>query len=167
MINIRREKPGDIQDIYNINAGAFGREAEGELVDALRGEVSPFISLVAEEDGRVIGHILFTPVRVGESGVNAAGLGPMSVAPGSQSRGVGTLLIKKGLESCREQGMDAVFVLGHPEYYTKFGFKQSSLKGIYWKGAEYAPYFFFLELKKDALDGVRGEVLFNPHFDEV
>ncbi|MEQ9618063.1 MAG: N-acetyltransferase [Deltaproteobacteria bacterium] len=167
MINIRREKPGDIRDIFDINLRAFGREDEGQLVDRLRGKVYPFISLVADKKGETAGHILFTPVIVGETLLKAAGLGPMAVLPEHQGGGVGSALINEGLRVCRKEGMEAVFVLGHAAYYTKFGFEHASKRGIYWKGSEFAPYFFVHELAKGALDGVQGEVIFHPAFDDV
>lgn len=168
MVMVRREEPRDIRDIYDINLRAFARGDEGKLVDKLRGEVYPYISLVAEEGGKAVGHILFTPVIVGDSVLKAVGLGPMAVLPEYQGKGVGSTLINEGLAVCRgEEGMEAVFVLGHAGYYTKFGFEHASTRGIYWKSAEYAPYFFALELVKGALEGVTGEVIFHPAFDDV
>jgi putative acetyltransferase len=165
---VRRETPGDIRDICNINLQAFGREDEGRLVDRLRNEVSPFISLVAEDgDGALAGHILFTPVTVGHSPIRAAGLGPMSVLPDRQGTGTGSALVGEGLRTCAGEGIEAVFVLGHPEYYTKFGFSHASVKGIYWKSDEFAPYFFVIELVPGALEGVTGEARYHPAFDEV
>ncbi len=167
-VRVRREKPVDIWDIYNINLLAFGRADEGRLVDRLRGEASPFISLVAEDGDRAaVGHILFTPVTVGDSPLRAAGLGPMSVLPERQGMGTGSVLIKEGLVACAGEGIEAVFVLGHPEYYSKFGFRHASGKGIYWKSEEFAPYFFVIELADGALDGVTGEAKYHPAFDEV
>lgn len=167
-ISVRRESPGDIRDIYNINYRAFTREDEGRLVDRLRNEVCPFISLVAEDgEGVLAGHILFTPVTVGHSSIRAAGLGPMAVLPERQGTGAGSALIREGLQTCAGEGIDAVFVLGHPEYYTKFGFSHASAKGIYWKSDEFAPYFFVIELVPGALERVTGEARYHPAFDEV
>lgn len=167
-VRVRREREGDIKDIYDINFLAFGREDEGRLVERLRNEVSPFISLVAEdEEGLPAGHILFTPVTVGRSPLRAAGLGPMAVLPERQGSGTGSALIREGLRACSGEGMEAVFVLGHPEYYSKFGFAHASARGIYWKSEEFAPYFFVIELASGALDGVTGEARYHPAFDEV
>jgi putative acetyltransferase len=160
--------PWDIWDIYDINLRAFGRADEARLVDRLREEADPFISLVAEDGDRaIVGHILFTPVIVGESTVRAAGLGPMAVLPERQRMGTGSEMIKTGLETCAREGIEAVFVIGHPEYYLKFGFRHASGKGIYWKNDNYAPYFFVIELAPGALDGVTGEARYLPAFDEV
>jgi len=165
---VRREIPGDIKDIFNINYRAFAREDEGRLVDRLRNEVYPFISLVAEDgEGVLAGHILFSPVTVGNSSIIAAGLGPMAVLPERQGTGTGSALIREGLQTCAGEGVEAVFVLGHPEYYLKFGFSHASAKGIYWKSDEYAPYFFAIELVEGALEGVTGEARYHPAFDEV
>jgi putative acetyltransferase len=165
-IRIRKEQPGDIWDIYNVNFRAFGRADEARLVDRLRDEASPFISLVAEDgDSSIVGHILFTPVIVGDSQVRAAGLGPMSVLPEQQGAGTGAALIKEGLAACVLADIEAVFVLGHPEYYLKFGFGHASGKGIYWKNDDYAPYFFVIELVSGVLDGVTGEAKYLPAFD--
>jgi len=167
-VRVRRERAGDIRDIYNINLLAFGREDEGRLVDRLRNEVSPFISLVAEDSaGEAAGHILFTPVSVGRSRLRAAGLGPMAVLPEQQGTGTGSALVREGLGVCAGEGIGAVFVLGHPEYYLKFGFGHASARGIYWKSEEFAPYFFVIELASGALEGVTGEVSYHPAFDEV
>ena len=167
MLTVRREEARDIEYIYNINFRAFGREEEGKLVDRLRGRVYPFISLVAEEEGRPVGHILFTAVIVGDSILSATGLGPMAVLPEYQGEGVGSALINEGLRVCREERIEAVFVLGHAGYYIKFGFEHASRRGIYWKSSEFAPYFFVLELVPGALDGVQGEVVFHPAFEDV
>ncbi len=167
-VSVRREKPEDIKDIYNINLRAFGREDEARLVGKLRNEVSPFISLVAEDgEGALAGHILFTPVAVGHSALAAAGLGPVAVLPERQGSGIGSALIREGLAVCAREGIEAVFVLGHPEYYPKFGFGHASAKGIYWKSVEYAPYFFVIELVPGVLDRVKGEARYHPAFDEV
>jgi putative acetyltransferase len=167
-IRVRRESPGDIRDIFNINYRAFMRVDEGRLVDRLRNEVYPFISLVAEDgEGVLAGHILFTPVTVGHSSLRAAGLGPMAVLPERQGTGAGSALIREGLQTCAGEGIEAVFVLGHPEYYTKFGFSHASAKGIYWKSDEFAPYFFVIELVPEVLEGITGEARYHPAFDEV
>ncbi len=167
-IRVRREREGDVRNIYNINRLAFGREDEGRLVDRLRSEVRPFISLVAEDGGEeAVGHILFTPVTVGHSPVRAAGLGPMAVLPERQGTGTGSALVREGLAVCADEEIGAVFVLGHPEYYLKFGFVHASARGIFWKSEEFAPYFFVIELASGALDGVTGEVGYHPALDEV
>ena len=167
MVKIRPEEPGDIDTLFTLNSSAFGREAEAKLVDSLRGNVYPYVSLVAELGGDIIGHILFTPVSVGNAVVRAAGLGPMAVTSRYRGKGIGASLVEEGLKAVSEHGFTAVFVLGEPEYYMRFGFEPAADKDIFWKSDEFAPYFFSLELVPGALDRVSGEVVFHPAFGNV
>ncbi len=165
MIQIIPEKPPDYKPIYDINSKEFETDAEAKLVDKLRGVADPFISLVAKENGIVLGHILFTPVTVGNTEFQALGLGPMAVCSTRQGQGIGSALITEGLLACREIGV--VFVLGEPEFYTKFGFEPASKKHTYYKSDEFSSYFFVIELMPGALEGIRGEVFYHPLFDEL
>ena len=114
----------------------------------------------------MIGHALFTPVTV--EGAGAPGLllalGPMAVAPRHQRRGVGSALVEAGLESCRELGADAVFVLGHPDYYPRFGFEPAAPKGLRYDSPRYDPYFMVRELRRGALAELEGLVRYLPEF---
>ena len=125
---IRLEQETDRQQIRTINTRAFDTSAEANLVDILRRSGVPLISLVAEENGQLIGHILFSPITLqGQTDAPAiAGLGPMAVLPDWQGQGVGSHLVTTGLKYCSEAGYDAVVVLGHPEYYPRFGFVPAS-----------------------------------------
>jgi putative acetyltransferase len=169
MISIRDETPGDYAEVYRVNALAFGQEGEAALVERLRG-ACPHISLVAVEDGRVVGHIFFSPVTVeseGGAAFEAVGLAPMAVLPEFQNQGVGSGLVRRGLEECARRGHELVFVLGHPDYYPRFGFTKAAAKGI---SCEYpAPdeAFMVLELKPGALAGRTGMVRYRPEFAEV
>lgn len=128
---IRGERDTDRDDVFAVNEAAFETDAEARLVDALRDQADPLISLVAERDGRVVGHILFSPVSLsGHPDLRVTGLAPMAVLPESQREGIGSSLVKAGLEACRNAGFEAVVVLGHPEYYPKFGFVPASRFGI-------------------------------------
>ena len=135
---VRPERPEDLARIRYVNEQAFGRPAEARLVEALRSGGKVLISLVAEaeRDGQIAGHILFSPVHiVGEKqSFAAAGLGPLAVLPALQRRGIGSLLVKCGLEHLRKAGSDriagSVVVLGHPGYYPRFGFVPASRFGI-------------------------------------
>ena len=167
MIKILHEKPGDIKSVHEINLQAFETEAEADLVDKLRGVVEPYISLVAKEDDQVLGHILFTPVSIANTTIRAMGLGPMAVSPCRQGQGIGSSLIKQGLQACTDINVDAVFVLGEPEYYTRFGFEHASNKGLYYKSEKFGPYFFVLELSAGSIDGLSGEVEYHELFDDV
>ena len=169
MITIRAEQAGDVDAVRRVNELAFGRPEEAALVDALRRAADPHISLVAADGGRVVGHVFFSPVSIepGDSSVAAMGLAPMAVLPEYQRRGVGSLLVREGLEECRRAGCVAVVVLGHPEYYPRFGFVPASRFGL---RSEYpAPdeAFMALELAPGALAGRRGLVKYRPEFGEV
>jgi putative acetyltransferase len=166
---IREERSEDRAAVHEVNRQAFPTPAEADLVDALRGAARPWISLVAEAGGRVVGHILFTSVRVvGEAGERAAlGLAPMAVHPDYQNRGIGSRLVRAGLEACRAQGHPVVFVLGHPDYYPRFGFQSAAPRGLHYKGPEFDPYFMVAELEPGALEGWAGRVEYRPEFEDV
>ena len=134
-IEIREEQPGDAAVIRTINDRAFAGPGEAQLVDALRASDAVTLSLVATVDGAVVGHILFSPVVIhhGERVVDAVGLGPMSVLPESQRLGIGTALVTTGLQILAAEGHRIVVVLGHPEYYPRFGFDRADRFGIRWE----------------------------------
>lgn len=165
---IRPESADDRAAVYDVNASAFETPAEAELVGALRKQADPVISLVAEVDGAVVGHILFSPVTLhGNPDVQVMGLAPMAVAPAHQRQGVGSALVRAGLERCREIGFGAVVVLGHPVYYPRFGFVPASRFGI---SSEYAvpdEAFMALELQPGALEGKRGIVRYHAAFGSL
>src|SRR5262245_48756412 len=121
--------------IRRVNEQAFGRSAEADLVDALRARGRISLSLVAERGGEVVGHILFSPVRVDSARGSIAGLGlaPMSVLPAHQRTGIGSLLVRAGLDECRRADHGWVVVLGHPEYYPRFGFVPARRHGLAWE----------------------------------
>lgn len=128
---IRDERPEDIAAVRRINLAAFGRPGEADLVDRLRVEAKPIVSLVADNQGQVVGHILFTPVSISEAPqVSAMGLAPMAVAPELQRGGIGTALVRAGVARCKELGAELVVVLGHPEFYPRFGFAPASRLGL-------------------------------------
>ncbi len=165
---IRAEQHGDREAIFALNNSAFDTPSEANLVDSLRTQATPIISLVAEQDGEVIGHILFSPVTlVGHSDITILGLGPMAVAPEHQHQGIGSALVQAGLEHCRELGVEAVVVLGHPTYYPRFGFVPASRFAI---DSEYdAPdeAFMALELKAGRLSGTPGRVKYHRVFSDA
>jgi putative acetyltransferase len=116
LLIVRRERPEDIAAVRRVNECAFARPDEANLVDTLRMGSKVTLSLVAVEDGQIVGHILFSPVTIesGDRTFPAAGLGPMAVLPERQRRGIGSQLVKAGLKECRNAGHDCVVVLGHP-----------------------------------------------------
>lgn len=169
MIVIRHEKPEDITAIHHVNHQAFGQPAEANLVDALRRNGKALISLVAEDNGRIIGHILFSPVAIETANGLAEGVGlaPMAVWPERQNEGVGSRLVKAGLMECRNAGHRFVIVLGHPEFYPRFGFVPASRFGI---SSEYDvrdEVFMAMELQKGSLAGFAGIAKYQPEFNEV
>jgi putative acetyltransferase len=166
---IRTEKPGDIAAIRQVNVQAFGRAAEADLVDALRRNGKATLSLVAEDDGRIVGHILFSPVTI-ESGCDqfiGVGLAPMAVLPEMQNRGIGSLLVKHGLERCREDGRPFVVVLGHPEYYPRFGFVPASRFNLKCEYDVADEVFMAMELQNGALGNCAGVVKYQAEFNDI
>ncbi len=161
---IRAETQGDLSAIRSVNEASFGQRFEADLVDALRREADPFISLVAERDGEVVGHVCFTPVTVGEGAQSDGyvGLGPMAVAPAVQRQGVGSRLVSAGLDECRRRGLKLVVVVGHPAYYPRFGFEPASRAGL---TCEYdVPDDVFMALRLDTTATPSGRVRYHPAF---
>jgi putative acetyltransferase len=162
---VRLERADDIHAIRAVNLEAFETSLEADLVDALRERAKLILSLVADEDGAIVGHILFSPVSLpGGAETRIVGLAPMAVLQARQRQGIGSALVREGLERCREMGYDAVVVLGHPAYYPRFGFLPASRFGI---GCEYDvpdEVFMALELVPGALRGKSGTIRYHPAF---
>lgn len=168
MVHIREERKEDFEGVRRVNEGAFGQPAEADLVDALRSGGAVTVSLVAEVKGLIVGHILFSPVTVqGADDLKAVGLGPMAVLPEHQRRGIGSLLIRKGLEYCRKAGIQAVVVLGHPDYYPRFGFRCASTWSVRCEFEAPDEAFLAIELTPNALSGKAGMVRYHPAFKTV
>jgi putative acetyltransferase len=165
---IRAEKENDRDAVYTVNASAFESPSEANLVDALLEQVQPVVSLVAENNGEVVGHIMFSPVSLsGYPDLKVMGLAPMAVAPEHQRKGIGSALVRAGLEQCKQLGFAAVVVLGHPEYYPRFGFLPSSRFGI---DSEYEvpeEVFMAMELQPGTLSGKTGRVKYHAAFSNV
>lgn len=162
---VRAERAADRDAVRTVNESAFETPAEAGLVDALREQARPLVSLVAEEGGAVAGHILFSPVTLpGYPQLHIMGLAPMAVAPGCQRRGLGSALVRAGLAACAELGCGAVVVLGHPEYYPRFGFRPAAEFGL---GCEYEvprEAFMALELVPGYLEGAAGTLRYHTAF---
>lgn len=169
MITIRTEKAGDIPAVRRVNEIAFGRGTEAALVDALRAAASPHVSLVATENEQVVGHIFFSPVSVESrtSAFAAMGLAPMAVLPKRQNQGIGSLLVLEGLNECVRFGCEAVVVLGHPQYYPRFGFVPAHQKELVCEYSVPDEAFMVIELKPNALLGQHGLVKYRPEFSKV
>ena len=165
---IRPEEPEDYSAVHTVNAAAFETPAEANLVEALRKQASPVISLVAEEQGEIVGHILFSPVTLtGNAELKIMGLAPMAVLPRCQGRGIGTALVKAGLAACKEHGYGAVVVLGHTWFYPRFGFVASVHFGIRCEYDAPEEAFMVMELKPGYLEGAGGTIKFHPAFNEI
>jgi len=166
---VREERPDDNANIWRVNEAAFGRAGEADLVNALRQVGAVIASLVAEHDGKIVGHILFTPVTVkSEQAQHAAvALGPMAVLPSYQGQGIGSRLVQAGLAACREVGHNAVFVLGHRDFYPRFGFVTSKPYGIQCEFDVPDGAFMVQALQANALTGIRGVVKYHPEFRKV
>ena len=169
MAIIRPERPEDSSQIRHVNELAFGQSAEADLVDRLRNVCAEALSLVAEDDGgAIVGHILFTPVVVGGRLSPGMGLAPMAVLPDRQRQGIGSQLVKRGLGDLRERGCPFVVVVGHPEYYPRFGFEPAAKHGLVcqWPGMP-DPAFMVLVLDQIAMAGASGMAWYRDEFNEV
>jgi putative acetyltransferase len=165
---IRPEEPQDIADIRHVNLTAFGAADEADLVDALRKHAQPFLSLVAVEADDVVGHIAFSPVTlVGHSDLRIAGLAPMAVLPSRQRQGIGTSLVRAGLHESIRLGFEAAVVLGHAEYYPRFGFQAASSLGLLSEYNVPDDAFMALELRSGALHGYSGTIRYHSVFGAV
>ena len=169
MLTIRRETPKDIDSIRYVNEQAFGQKEEAEIIDKLRKRDVVTLSLVAVQADQIVGHILFSPVSVESeySSFEAITLAPMAVLPEYQRKGIGSQLVRIGLEECRRLGHEIVMVLGHPDYYPRFGFVPASTYGIKCKYDVPDEVFMALELRQGALSGRSGVVKYQPEFNEV
>jgi putative acetyltransferase len=167
MIDVRFEGPPDADAVRKVNDQAFGSPVEGRIVDRLRSAPGA-ISLVATKDDVVVGHILFTPVGLEPPAVfRLAGLGPMSVLPEHQRGGVGSQLIRAGLEACRQHGYAAVVVVGHPEYYPRFGFEPAHTRGLTLRDFDVpADVFMVVELDPEVRARLTGAVRYSSEFAE-
>jgi|SRR5262249_25378961 len=168
-ILILEETEDDYAAVRRINELAFGQPIEANLVDALRANARPYISLVAVLNEEIVGHIFFSPVSIeSEQEIfTAIGLAPMAVLPEHQSQGIGTRLVYEGLKECARIGHDVVVVLGHPKYYPRFGFVPAVSKGLRSEYDVPDDTFMVAELSPNALRGRRGLVKYHPEFSKA
>ena len=166
-MRIRAEVPGDYPSVHLINAAAFGVETEAKLIGVLRAQASPLVSLVADDEGTLVGHIMFSPVSLPGIEELAMGLAPMAVTPLRQRSGIGSALVKAGLQRCKELGAVAVVVLGHPEFYPKFGFSPAERFGLNCEYDVPAEAFMAIELHAGALCGASGTVKYHAAFSQL
>ena len=166
---IRGEQPADLAAIRQVNEAAFGQPAEADLVDRLRANGKAVLSLVAEDNGMIVGHILFSEVSidVNPQAVKLIGLAPLAVLPAHQRSSIGSQLSRAGLEHCRALGYDAAVVLGHPEYYPRFGFVPASQFGIKSEYDVRDEVFMAMELRERTLADCHGLVRYQAEFSEL
>ena len=163
-MRVRGENGAEWSVIRSVHEAAFGGAEEADLVDNLRTAGDVLVSLVAELEGRIVGHVLFSRMWIEAPGglVPAVALAPVAVLPEQQRRGIGGQLIRQGLGLLRDRGEKVVIVVGHPDYYPRFGFageKAASLESPFPAEA-----FMAMELSPGALEGIRGRVVYPAAF---
>lgn len=141
---IRSETSDDVSAIAEVTAAAFktlevSNQTEQFVIAALRAARALAVSLVAEVEGRVVGHIAFSPVTISDGSLNWYGLGPVSVLPEFQRRGIGSALIQEGLLRLKDLGARGCCLVGHPEYYRRFGFQ--NIPGLVCEGVPQEVFF--------------------------
>ena len=166
VIKIRYGCPADIEAIQHLYEAAFAGPGEAALVNALRGDGKLLISLVAEQEGEIVGHIAFSRVFPEQSArtIFLVGLAPMAALPGRQRKGIGSRLVQKGLRECRRIGVAGVVVLGHPEYYPRFGFQLASRFGLHSEYDVLDELFMALDLVLGAFSEIKGLVRYQSEF---
>jgi putative acetyltransferase len=162
-VEIRPEQPTDIPAIREVNDLAFGQPLEGQIVDALRSDNAILLSLVAIVENQIIGHIVYSPLSIDDK-IVGAGLGPMAVVPNHQRRGIGSQLIAAGNQKLKDTGCPFIVVLGHADYYPRFGFTPASTRGITCQWDVPDDVFMLLILDESKMHGVSGLAKYRPEF---
>ena len=167
-LQVRPEVRSDLEAVRQVNQAAFPSFAEADLVDRIRNTEPTAISLVAEYEGAIAGHILFSPVTLQEGqSESLMGLAPMSVQPELQYKGIGKALVEQGLLLCKQKEVAAIFVLGHPNYYPKFGFRPAQEFSIKSEYEVPSDAFMALELFPKSLELIHGTVKYCQAFSEL
>ena len=166
-IFVRQEQDGDELAIYNLHMAAFGQKAEAEIVEKLRQSGDSYLSLLAESEGELVGHVIYSRVNVQQNpeSLSVLGLGPIAVLPRYQKLGVGSSLVQKSLKLCESKGIAAIVLLGHTSYYPRFGFEPASHYDLYFRGQDIGDAFMVKALKAYALQKLSGDVHYKAAFD--
>ncbi len=165
MIDIREEHPGDVAAIRDVNKRAFGQDQEGNIVDALRSHGAALLSLVATLRGQVVGHIMYSSLSVGN--IQGAALGPMAVRPEHQRQGIGSQLIEAGNRKLKEAASPFIVVVGHADYYPRFGFRPASTYGMTCEWDVPDNVFMVLVLDPGKMQGIAGLAKYRHEFSTV
>lgn len=165
-MNLRPERSADALAVRAVLTAAFPTDAEARLVEKLRANDNATIALVAELEGAIVGHCLFSPVIIdGDQRRHGLGLAPVAVLPDWQGRGIGGLLIAAGIDEARRRKVPFVVVLGHAGYYPRFGFERADVRGV---GNQFGATatFFVLELQADGVPVGSSVARYGPEFGE-
>jgi putative acetyltransferase len=163
VIEIREEQQTDVAAVRDLNRRAFGQDQEANIVDALRSNGAALLSLVATLNGRTVGHIMYSAVSIGGS-VTGAALGPMAVVPEHQRQGIGSRLVATGNRKLEGVGCPFILVVGHPQFYARFGFKPAGVYGITCEWDVPDDVFMMLVLDEAKMRGVSGMAAYRHEF---
>jgi putative acetyltransferase len=169
VVHIRPEKSEDLPLVNSLIIETFKRDTEARLVDRLRRASADYLSLVADDNGTIVGHIMFTPATItNDRTVTGMGLAPMAVIPSYQHQGIGKLLVREGLRILQETGCPFVIVLGHPDYYPRFGFQPASRYNIRSQWDDVPDEAFMILIMDDkAMRNISGVARFRDEFNDA
>ena len=165
VIEVREERVDDVAAIRDVNKRAFGQDQEAKIVDALRSNGAALLSLVATLDGQIVGHIMYSPITVSDE-VTGAALGPMAVLPEHQRGGIGSKLVEAGTAKLKDADCPFIIVLGHANFYPRFGFRPASELGIKCEWDVPDDVFMVLVLDETRMQGVSGLAKYRHEFKE-
>lgn len=169
MITIREEQREDVRAVREVYIGAFGQELEADIVEQLRQRCDDLLALVAVMEGRIVGHILFSPAVIErrKKTVHGMALAPMAVLPELQRQGIGSQLVRAGIEALKQVDCPFIILVGHPTYYPRFGFEPAKQYGIRSEWAVPGDAFMILVLDEQQKDAFSGVAKYRPEFSEA